>query len=262
MDTNSISDIWQLLTGLPLQQLIVIVTGTTTVLAAVYGLGCWVTTQSHRAKEITLQSQITKLEHEITRLREMPTLSVTLSGDDDAIRRFGHFLRYSFVGSNPVHPRILEEFYGWLADSGAPIIAMDIEAAIRSNKYCSPIEFINLERGEQWVRSSNEEERSFFQYRHLGSSPTGINAVLIAYNGGGSGTFYSILFLVFQSDSYLQYEAQGKKRDRVLLKCIGHLSLGDRYDGEVQFKNGQLLVGKRVNWWPEYRPESEVIIIE
>lgn len=193
MNTNSISDIWQLLTGLPLQQLIVIVTGTATVLAAVYGLGCWVTTQSHRAKEIASQSQITKLEHEIMRLREMPTLSVTLSGDDDAIRRFGHFLRYSFVGSNPVHPHILEEFYGWLADSGAPIIAMDIEAAIRSNKYCSPIEFINFERDEQWVRSSNEEERSFFQYRHLGSSPTGqCSSYCIQWRWVRNVLFYSL----------------------------------------------------------------------
>jgi hypothetical protein len=65
-----------------------------------------------------------------------------------------------------------------------------------------------------------------FQYRHLGSSPSGVNAVLTAYNGGGSGTFYSVLFLVFQSDSYLLYETEGKKRDRVLLKCIGHLGLG------------------------------------
>jgi hypothetical protein len=113
MNTNSIGDVWNLLATLPLQQLIAVVTGIATALTVAYGLGRWVTTQSGRAKEITLHSQIAKLEQENTKLRDTPRVSVTLAGENDAIRRFGHLLRYTFVGANPVHPHILEEFYGF-----------------------------------------------------------------------------------------------------------------------------------------------------
>ena len=36
-------------------------------------------------------------------------------------------------------------------------------------------------------------------------------------------------------------------RDRVILKCNGQISLGDRYEGEIAFSEGTLFVGRNTS---------------
>ncbi len=259
---DSLADIWKLITHLPLGQLIALWTGLSALLAMAYGLGHWASKHLHVSKEIALKAQLTALEQESIKLKEMPKVVVKLAEEDDVIRRIGHLLRHGFSGDNLIHPYIIEELTGWLSDPAPVTVAINLEGAIKSNKYSTPFEVKTLRNNEKWVQADNDVERTFFSYRYLGTSPSGINALLTRYSGGGSGTFYDILFIIFQIDNYLTYETKSKAQDRVLIKCIGHLYLGDRYDGEIKFESGQLTIGARVSWYPEYRPESEILIIE
>jgi hypothetical protein len=71
------------------------------------------------------------------------------------------------------------------------------------------------------------------------------------------------MFLVFQLDQCLELDRDNPEaRDQILLKCVGQMSLGDRYDGDLRFENGRLFIGERRAFFPEDQPTSRVIMVE
>ena len=63
--------------------------------------------------------------------------------------------------------------------------------------------------------------------------------------GGGSGVFSSIGMFSLELDRALSEDENRTvfTRNRTILKCLGWITLGDRYDGEVSYKDGFLKIG-------------------
>ena len=71
------------------------------------------------------------------------------------------------------------------------------------------------------------------------------------------------MFLVLETDESMGYDyAQDhlQKRQRINLKTLGSIVLGDRYDGDIVLKNGVLKIGKDVGWFSSRRKSKDKYI--
>jgi len=76
--------------------------------------------------------------------------------------------------------------------------------------------------------------------------------------GGGSGIFMRLIFIVIETDESFNYDYENEnisKKQRINIKTLGCVSLGDRYDGDLIYENGYLKIGKDRGWYSK-RPET------
>ena len=145
--------------------------------------------------------------------------------------------KYSFVDSEFINPRILEDLIGWLSDTGDQIVSINVADSNRSNRYFGDITHQQTENGFPRVTSSYDE--GWFSYQYLGRSFSGIHILQTWSNGGGSGIFCNIVFVTLSLDSAFVYD---KKNTRFVIKLVGLLPLGDRYEGSISYKFGFLTI--------------------
>ncbi len=69
-------------------------------------------------------------------------------------------------------------------------------------------------------------------YGFYGSTANGLLVVLASYNGGGSGTFYTLHILDVAVGA--GFDLEGKRYQRINLTNIRSVSLGDRWQGELK----------------------------
>jgi hypothetical protein len=121
------------------------------------------------------------------------------------------------------------------------IAAIDIDAALHRERK-TPISEIGgfLSYSDPSRHGEGGFGAGYFMYRHLGHTSNGIHVVQTASSGGGSGVFMHVLFLRFEEDHAYQ---EGVQRKRLLLRRVGDLSLGDRYDGDLLLEDSRLLIG-------------------
>ena len=165
---------------------------------------------------------------------------------------------YSF-SSKLVDPLLVQELIGWISDGGQEIAAVDIERLSGSNRFSGRNFATRVHNGKQWVESRNSETGEYFGYRHIATSPSGVEMLLCHWSGGGSSIFCSVVLLCFEDELTLETEIEGNEkegfkkvvvtRERTLLKIIGHIALGDKYGGKVEYKNGSLIIGPDEGWY-------------
>lgn len=166
---------------------------------------------------------------------------LVLSNDAGEVGRHWHHLRYSFIREDFVHPLIIEELVGWLSDRFQTAVAVDLTSSNASNRFYGEISTKEI-NGKILVRHE-KHEKGFFQYCHVGASASGIHVLHCQRCGGGSGIFNTLLFAVLQKDIGITSDKL-ETRERMLLKTIGSVSLGDRYSGELTFSGNTLTIGK------------------
>lgn len=158
-------------------------------------------------------------------------------------------LRYSFLREEFVHPLIVRELLGWLSDPAATIVSVDLATANRSNRFWGDF---SLRRGDGRVQVEwRNDQREFFTYANIATSPSGVHMVECHDCTGGSGVFGSVCLLALEQDRSL-YEQGGRSlftRERVLLKTLGSITLGDRYAGEITYRDGLLVIGPDEGWF-------------
>lgn len=150
-------------------------------------------------------------------------------------------LRYSFVRDEFVHPVIVRELLGWLSDPAPTVVAVDLSAANRSNRFFGDFRVSgNARKWVEWTGSNGES----FRYAHIGTSPSGVQMLECYDSGGGTGVFGSVGLFALECDRSLEEDIKGATtRERVILKTLGSLSLGDRYFGEISYRDGLLAIG-------------------
>lgn len=154
--------------------------------------------------------------------------------------------RYSFAREEFVHPLIVRELLGWLSDVTETVISVDIASSNRSNRFHG--EFKVSERyGRSWVKWTSSE-REYFEYAHIATSPSGVEMVECYDCGGGSGVFGSVGLFCLEYDRALGEEKEST-RERVILKTLGSIGLGDRYAGEITYEDGFLVIGPDNGWF-------------
>ena len=150
--------------------------------------------------------------------------------------------RFSFTQEEYIHPRIVRELQGRISDRNQTVVAVDLMAANRSNRFY----------GDRWVRAIGQriwvgwtDHKEEFSYSHIATSASGVHIVECSDRGGGTGIFRSVLLFALDGDRSLDEGPSGAlfTRERILLKALGTISLGDRYEGEIEYRNGWLVIG-------------------
>ncbi|MES9902844.1 MAG: hypothetical protein ABW168_09185 [Sedimenticola sp.] len=148
--------------------------------------------------------------------------------------------RYSFINSEFINPKILDDLSGWLSDSGDQIVSINISESNKSNRYHGDIT-VEEPDGYPVVKSSCEE--GWVSYKYIGRSFSGVHIVQIWSNGRGSGVFTNILLVTLSSDSSLESNGVNyTKKARFVIKLVGSLPLGDRYQGVIKYRYGLLSI--------------------
>lgn len=150
--------------------------------------------------------------------------------------------RYSFTHDEFINPFIIRDLYGWLSDVGDQVVAIDISGANKSNRYFTEQVEVSGDKKTPIVSAKDGEQN--FSYQYLGRTFSGIHLLRISDSGGGSGIFCSIMFVTLSLDIAVELSPNTTARtERFVVKKIGSLPLGDRYDGKLWFRYGLLYVG-------------------
>lgn len=214
-----------------------------------------------RKEAISATAQVQRVEDKIDKISSsVDTPSLTLDHESGVINKYWKHLRYSFTRDEYVNPRIVQELTGWISDSAASVTQIDLVEANRSNRfYASPV--IRRIRGRDWVFANSDSDGPFFAYRYIGSSPSGIHMLECMENTGGRSIFYTLILLTLTSDKSIDPRGNGTQmRERVMLKTLGSIVLGDRYDGEITYDGRALRIGADQSMMKHGRRLKEEII--
>lgn len=102
--------------------------------------------------------------------------------------------KFSFVNAELINPRILEDLVGWISDSGDQIVSINIAESNSSNRYHGTVTYKKNDSEFPIVTSSHPE--GSFSYRYLGCSFSGVHLIETWDNGGGSGVFCTLFWLL------------------------------------------------------------------
>lgn len=156
-------------------------------------------------------------------------------------------LRYSFSRKEYVHPLVVKELIGWISDMSSTIVAIDLDSSSKSNRFYGDVEQILIDK-RLWLRcsqDSNEYRSPHFLYSYIGTSKTGVQILHCRDCGGGTGVWNYIALLAFEADTAMApIESASLSRVRIILKILGTVSLGDRYEGVIVFQDDRLVIGK------------------
>ncbi|MCP4088951.1 MAG: hypothetical protein GY746_04075 [Gammaproteobacteria bacterium] len=159
---------------------------------------------------------------------------------------------FSIYGQ-PIHPSIIEALQGWISDGGHQIVSVNVIDAQESNWVCcEDITFVE----SSGFFLVNEDEGGFFVYKRIGVTESGLHLLHTVQNTGGSGQFNSIMIVSVSLDKGLQ-QVEGAEdvmvvqplNDRLLVKNLGYISLGDRWDGRLSVEGDVLVVGQDEGWF-------------
>ena len=149
-------------------------------------------------------------------------------------------LKYSFTHSEYINPRIIEDLLGWLSDSGDQIVEINLTKSNNSNRYFGQI--TAEETTNHPIVKSADGETSF-AYQYIGCSFSGVHLLRTWSYSGGTGVFCSVILVTISNDTAIDYD-NGKivRVNRLVIKKLGALPLGDRYEGDVTYRLGFLCI--------------------
>lgn len=156
---------------------------------------------------------------------------------------------YSFMCDEFIHPLIVRELLGWMPDKGETIVSVDISNANRSNRFYG--EFTTSDMNGKIQVGWEGDDNEYFVYSYIGTSPSGVEMVECYDCGGGSGVFGNVGLFSLEYDRALGEDGTGKisTRERTVLKILGSIGLGDRYNGEIKYVDGFLVIGPDNGWF-------------
>ena len=162
---------------------------------------------------------------------------------------------YSFRWVPFINPRIIQDLSCWVSDSGDQVVAINLTDSQNSNRYYSETQVREIEGQNPYVfiSTTNEGETTEFGYQYIGRTTSGIDVLLTSDSEGGSGVFKKLLLITFEHDQGISYDWDKKvadtKRERLLIRKAGEISLGDRWDGVLSIAGNSILVGQDQGWF-------------
>jgi hypothetical protein len=144
------------------------------------------------------------------------------------------------LNGKTVPPEIFRDFGdGDLADSGPIWITVDVAAAVGSNLYYDPISEDGQWKSQKKQRLATDTPE-VTGYGFYGATANGLLVVLASYNGGGTGTFYTLHILDVAAAA--GFDDEGKRHQRINLTNIRSVVMGDRWQGELKVSGNAVRV--------------------
>ena len=169
---------------------------------------------------------------------------------------------YSFTRAPFVHPRLVHELETWLSDTGDQVVAINLVDANRSNRYFGAVRSAGAGCPlVTWVEEDGGDGRRF-SYQYVGMTDHGVHVLATRSSGSGTLVATSVVFLSVAFDqgfggvptaTTFRYDSAGNEtevgviradRQRILLRRLGELPLGDRWDGNLRVVGNDLHVGE------------------
>lgn len=147
----------------------------------------------------------------------------------------------SFSSSPYISPAIVKDMQTWLSDTEEQVVTINLETN-KSNRY-SATTYIRTTDGHPVIVMkepiSSTTRKSYFSYQLVGKTSDGIHVLLLKSNGGGSGVFTSLMLVELFEEQGLALNGNTMvfNRPRKLIKRLGSIELGDRYEGEIKLEN-------------------------
>lgn len=190
---------------------------------------------------------------------------------------------YSFQKAPFVHPKIVADLVGSLADAGDQVVAINLLDSQNSNRYFGDVHvtpqtdplvpswpWVYTVEGEPWSDEKltvlwrgalggfwgQVRGQEVYRYRYIGTTLAGLDVLHQQYSGGGSGVFNWLLFVRIEADSGADYpllsavDSQRSAvrpvfRHRELVRMVGRIPLGDRWQGTVEVVGDEVVVRGR-----------------
>jgi hypothetical protein len=173
-----------------------------------------------------------------------------------AIKDILHDFSYQL---KPVHPGCVKEFDVSLADSPPPIVrAVDIRACVTSNEL-----FMPFKTGDDgyigYEYDLGDGEKGSFAYKYLGKSESGIFVLATRSSGGGTMVAESLFLIKDSFENYWDFDNENKKTldRRLIMTCVGQITLGDRDTGKVSLEGNRLILSPS-----QYREKAVTIDLD
>lgn len=171
----------------------------------------------------------------------------------------------SFCQPPFVNPRIIADLLAWESDGGDQVVAINLTEANDSNRYDAAIQTSTgkFTPKHPMVTSTvtlNEGEQKYddtIGYQYIGTTTSGVYVLNTWTHGAGTMVANSLLFLTVEEDHGLVEVPEstggglGERdgvlrltRARILVRKLGELALGDRWDGDLRVEGNRILVGR------------------
>ena len=176
---------------------------------------------------------------------------------------------FSFAQAPFVHPRIVKDLTTWLSDTGDQVVAVNLTDSNWSNRYHGEVEASSKRCSRvRW----QGPERSWFSYRYVGMTDSGVHVLRTSESGGGTLVSAALLFAVVEFDYGFRHYAQDFRslpaaapmvpgqfgarvlrpdRQRILLRKLGTFGLGDRWDGDLAVRGNDVTLGEDHGWFAQ-----------
>jgi hypothetical protein len=162
---------------------------------------------------------------------------------------------YFFDHAPFISPKIVQDLCAWESDEGDQVVAINLLEAQGKNRYFGVIQVKASQASGHYpfvcVNGEGDKdlgEQDLFGYQYIGTSSDGVVVLYTSYDGGGSGLFENLLFLVFEKDAGIDFDWKKqtvkKGHPRLLLKKLGELPLGDRWQGDLRVQGNRLFIGE------------------
>jgi hypothetical protein len=171
-------------------------------------------------------------------------------------------LPFSFWRAPFIHPKIIQDLTTWLSDNGDQVVAINLLESQHSNRYYGEVQLRQIPGGPPYVYVTETVEgsdrREEFGYRYVGKTKSGIHVLHTSGSGGGSAVFETLMLVTFECDKGIALDEDNVCRDtlsirsggeRILVKKLGEIALGDRWDGELRVNGNEAFVGKDRGWF-------------
>jgi hypothetical protein len=128
-----------------------------------------------------------------------------------------------------------------LADPRPITASVDILGCRDSNRF-SDVKITSSPDGTISCKDSKLlGENGSFSYRWVGVTDGGIHVIETALCTGGSGIFETVLLARITKESYWNYD---KIEERMILKSVGEIGLGDRSSTHVEVRGSTVVLTK------------------
>lgn len=166
-------------------------------------------------------------------------LGIEVSAIKDILHNFTYELK-------PIHPGCVREFEVSLADSPPPVVrSVDVRACVSSNEFYMP--FKTGEDGYvSYEYDLGQGEKGTFGYKYLGKSDSGIFVLATRSSTGGTMVAESVYLIKDSFENYSSFDDKDKESmdRRLVITCVGQITLGDRDSGTVSLNGNTLTLGK------------------
>jgi uncharacterized protein len=162
----------------------------------------------------------------------------------------------SFTAAPFISPRIINDLSVWQSDQGDQVVAINLTDSQGSNRYFGDVD-TKRDGASTYVsfRTPGDtpgEQDAEFGYTHVGRTASGIDVLRTRESGGGTGIFEQLLLVKLErSETGGELKSTGAKtgiftfkKPRLLLRKLGEIGLGDRWNGDIKITGDQISIGK------------------